>query len=328
MSLALEPMSLELGLPWQVDEQREKAFKRILKWVLIPLLLLFIAVPLLPTVDTGYVEKDDAPVRTQVLLDPIVEPEPEPVVVKPEPKPKPKPKPKPQPKPPAPVAQPQSQPQPQPQAPSPPKPKTAEEIRKSVAESQGLSDLSSQLSAMRSSVNITSLQNKNLSDDEGGDVAKTERARLGQDLAVRTSGTVVNETVMAGEITRLSEHQSAVVEGVVMNDVPAGGHSSHVSSQTGQRDMESIRRTLEQAKGSVYALYQRALLENPGLTGEFTFELVIEPSGAISNLKLLVSELGIRELETEILERIKAVDFGAMDVPSTVVEYRFVFLPS
>lgn len=321
MFLTLEPMALDLDLPWQVDEQREKAFKKILARVFIPLLLLFIIVPFLPTIDTGFVETDDAPVRTQILLDPVVEPEPEPVVVKPEPKPEPPaPVPVTQTKPPAPV--PQKRPQ--------PRPKTVEQadLKESVAASQGLSELSSQLSALRSSVNMTSLQNKNLSDNEGGSVAKAERARLGQDLATRSSGVVVNETVMAGEITRLSDHQSAAVEGLVMNDAPAGNNSSHLSNQSGQRDMESIRRTLEQAKGSVYALYQRALLENPGLRGEFTFKLVIEPNGSISKLTLLVSELDIAELERNILERIKQVNFGSKDVPPTVVEYRFVFLPS
>lgn len=313
MSLALEPMSLDLSLPWQVDEQREKAFKDILKRFLLPLLLLFIVVPFLPSIDLGFNEDEDAPIRTQVLLEPIIEPEPEPVAPKVQPKPKPV-------KPVTPVAQPTPAPAP---APAP-----EVDLKKSIAESQGLAALSSQLSAMRGAVDVTRLQNKNLTDSDAGKVAKAERARLGHKLASRSDNTVVDNKVMQGDITTLAAHEAAAVEGVSMNGMPGGSPNSHLSGQLGRRDMESIRRTLEEAKGNVYALYQKALLENPGLTGEFTFELVIEPDGSISDLTLLVSELGIMELERSILDRIKSVRFSVMDVPPTVVEYRFVFLPS
>lgn len=323
MALALEPMALDLGLPWQVDERREQAFRRTLKFILIPLLLLFIVVPFLPTVDRSYVADHDLPIRTQILLDPVAEPEP--IISEPEPAP---PKIAPEPEPPAPaapVAQTPARATPAPAAPKP-EPKPAD-LRQSVAESQGLADLSSQLNAARGAVNIASMQNKNLSDNLGGEATRADRARLGQELATRTT-TTVNETVMRSDITELSAHQSAMVEGVIMADVPEGSQYSHLSSHSGRRDMESIRRTLEHAKGNIYSLYQRALVDNPGLTGEFTFELVIQPNGTVSELKLLVSELGLSDLERNILERIRSVQFTSMDVPPTVVEYRFVFLPS
>lgn len=309
MSVVFQPMALELGLPWQEDEQREKVFKDTLKRTLIPLFILFIIVPFLPTVDFGYLLDADAPVRTQILLEPIVEAKPEPI---PQPQPKPKPV--------APTATPNTQTSPEAAA------KT--KLKESVSRSQGLMALSRQLSAARNAVDISSMRNKNLSTNTDGQVARTERARLGEDLATKSSGVSVSGTVMQGEITQLAGHQTAAVEGVAMDGLPAGGDFSYLSNQTGQRDMESIRRTLEQAKGTVYALYQQALRDNPGLTGEFTFELVIEPNGSISELTLLVSELGIAELEKSILDRIRNVNFGVMEVSPTVVEYRFVFLPS
>lgn len=316
MSLALSPMALELDLPWHMDEAREQAFRRTAKRIFIPLLLLFLIVPLLPKIESDFTAGDDLPVRTQVLLDPIAEPEPEPVVPEPAPRSEPEPV--------APAPTPAPRAQPEPAAPA----EAKVDARQSVAESQGMAELSNQLNAMRGSVNVATMQNKNLSENEGGEVARAERARLGQDLTTRNSGTVIDETVMTSEITALSAHESAVVDGLEMSDSPAGSQHAHLSNRTGQRDMESIRRTLEQAKGNVYSLYQRALNDDPGLTGEFTFKLVIEPNGSISELELLVSELGIGELERRILERIRTINFGDMDVPPTVVEYRFVFLPS
>ncbi|WP_347329690.1 AgmX/PglI C-terminal domain-containing protein [Marinimicrobium locisalis] len=315
---AMEPMALDLHLPWERDEQRETAFKRTLQRLAIPLLLLFVVVPWLPTFDTGLEVKEDAVKRTQVLLDPIEPPEPEPVAPEPPPPPKPEPKP----------VEPTVAPTPKPEPAAAPAPQPEPDARESVTQSQGMDELSNQLSAVRNAANVASMQRKNLSDNQGGDVARTERARLGREMTERSNGTVVDESVMQSDITALSAHQAAEVEGVDMNSLPASHPRSHESGQAGQRDMESIRRKLEQAKGNVYALYQRALQEDPNLTGEFTFKLVIEPNGSISQLTLLVSELGMSDLEQQILARIEQVDFGAMPVPPTVVEYRFVFLPS
>lgn len=322
MSQVMQPMALDLNLPWQVDAQREDSFKKIVKWILVPLLVLFLVVPFLPKIDSAYDAEDDLAVRTQILLDPVAEPEEEPVVPEPEPEPEVQAEPEPA----APAPSPEASPEPAPTPETEPEPTV--DSRQSVAESQGMTELSSQLDAMRGAVNVQSMENKNLSDNESGEVARAERARLGQELTTRSSGTVVDETVMTSEITGLSAHESTQVEGLSLSDMPPGSQRSHVSGQTGQRDMESIRRTLEQARGNIYSLYQRALNDEPGLTGEFTFKLVIEPNGSVSELTLLVSELGISQLESDILERIRAVEFGEMDVPPTVVEYRFVFLPS
>ena len=326
MAFVLDPMALELDLPWHEDEQREKAFIKTLKAILIPLLVLFVAVPFLPILDRAAIDDRDMPVRTQVLLDPIAEPEP--AVVEPEPVPTP-PQAEPEPEPPAPAAPVVEASTPPPAAQSVPEPVPEKDLRQSLSESQGLAELSNQLTAARTAVNIASMQNKNLSDNTGGEAARAERARLGQDLSTRTaSNTAVNNIVMESDITQLAAHQTVAVEGLVSSNLPAGSQYSHLSTQTGQRDMESIRRTLEQAKGNVYTLYQRALQEYPGLTGEFTFKLVIAPDGSVSDLQLLVSELGVSDLERNILARIQTVKFREMDVPPTVVEYRFVFLPS
>ena len=325
MAFVLDPMALELDLPWHEDEQREKAFIKTLKAILIPLLVLFVTVPFLPILDRISIDERDMPVRTQVLLDPIAEPEP--IVVEPEPVPAP-PQAEPEPEPPAPAAPVAEAPTPPPAARPVPEPAPEKDLRQSLSESQGFAELSSQLTAARTAVDIASMQNKNLSDNIGGEATRAERARLGQDLSTRTANTAVNDTVMARDITQLAAHQTVAVEGLISSNLPAGSQYSHLSTQTGRRDMESIRRTLEQAKGNVYTLYQRALQEYPGLTGEFTFKLVIAPDGSVSDLKLLVSELGVSDLEQNILARIQTVKFREMAVPPTVVKYRFVFLPS
>ncbi|ARU29667.1 AgmX/PglI C-terminal domain-containing protein [Cellvibrio sp. PSBB006] len=322
-SFAAQPFALELQLPWHADEEREKAFKNILKKVLIPLLILFLLVPWLSQIEQEYVPDEDR-VETVILLDPPkpVPPPPPPPVVQEKPKPVPVEPPK--------VAEPK--PTPTPKVDDRPKAVAKAptvDTRTSIAKSQGLAELSSQLKSLRGSVDVAKMQNKNVSTNTGGTVAASDRSVLGADNIVRKSeGIVVNEEIMKGELVALAEHQSTEVEGVVGGDSNIGSQYSHLSGQSGKRDMESIRRTLEQTKSSVYTLYQRALLDHPELAGKFTFSIVIEPNGSISNLKLVVSELGIAELEDSILARIKQVNFGAKDVSATVIEYKFVFLPS
>ncbi|HTF98607.1 MAG TPA: AgmX/PglI C-terminal domain-containing protein [Cellvibrio sp.] len=323
MSTTYQPYALELALPWSGHKEREDAFRKILKRVLIPLLLLCLIFPWLALFETEEVPPEPK-IMTKILLDPpkpVKPPPPPPQVVREEPKPVPV-KPAKTPEAPKPKAVPKSQPAPVAKAPK-------VDARTQVAQSQGLSELSSQLKSLRGSVNVARMQNKNVSINEGGTVAASDRSVLGSENASRKSdGIVVNENVMRGESVALAQHQSTKVEGVVGGDSEVTSELGQLSGQSGKRDMESIRRTLEQAKGNVYSLYQRALLDHPNLSGKFTFKIVIEPNGSISTVKLVASELGISDLEQRILERIRQVNFGAKDVPPTAVEYKFVFLPS
>lgn len=315
-----QPFALELQLPWHTDEEREKAFKDTLKKILVPLLLLFLIVPWLGLFDS---EKppEESRIETKLILEPpkpvvqpVVQEKPAPTPVEP-PKVVEQPKPVPQPK----I---ENRPAPVPKAPT-------VDTKTQIAKAQGLSELSSQLKSLRGSVNVAKMQNKNVSTNVGGTVAAADRSVLGADNVVRKSGGIeVNEEIMKGDNVALAEHQSTEVEGVIGGDSLVDSQYSHLSGQAGKRDMESIRRTLEQTKSSVYSLYQRALLDNPDLAGKFTFSIVIEPNGSVSNLKIVASELGITELENSILARIKQVNFGAKDVSPTAVEYKFVFLPS
>lgn len=91
--------------------------------------------------------------------------------------------------------------------------------------------------------------------------------------------------------------------------------------------MESIRRVFEQHKGAIYAIYNRALRKDPEIRGKYVFHIVIEPSGAISKIELISSELGNSALEQKLLTRIQVIDFGPEDVVATPVNYRFDFLP-
>ena len=310
-----QPLALDLELPWNVDQEHEDKFYRLIKRIILGVCVFLVIVQFLPVFELTKIEEEEV-VKTTVMLEPREEPVVEPEKPVPPPQPKVKPKPKPQ-KPT--VAKKQSS-----------KPAAPKKEKESVIASQGLDDLSSQLSALTGALDMQKLRKKNVTNSERGKVAQNSEERLGKDnLTRRSGGVVVDDEIMKADVSALAAHESAEVEGLDFTaNIPGGTSDSYGSIRQGMRDMESIRRTLESTKSRVYTIYQRALAENPDLSGKFTFKLVIEPSGKISKLVLVSSELGIKELEDQILNNIQKVNFGQADVLATPVQYKFVFLPS
>jgi hypothetical protein len=58
-----------------------------------------------------------------------------------------------------------------------------------------------------------------------------------------------------------------------------------------------------------------------------TVQLVIEPSGKVSAIKVITNELSDPELEKKLMARIRMIDFGAKSVATTTLKYSFDFLP-
>jgi protein TonB len=108
----------------------------------------------------------------------------------------------------------------------------------------------------------------------------------------------------------------------------AGGTVQRGASGKASRSIEEIRLVFERNKGAIYALYNRALREDPTLQGKVVLELRIAPSGAITELRLVSSELKAAELEAKLLARIRQFDFGAKDVEVMTVTWPVDFLPS
>ncbi len=310
----LQPLALELGLPWSADSRQEDKFVRMLLRFLIPLFLLFFIVPFLPVFEQTF-EPPEPTVTTTVILKPV-----EVVPVKPE-KPKPKPKP-------VPVVKKKVK-EASPKLVTRQKVKPKREPKKSLEKSQGLNQLSSQLSALRGTLDIARLQTKNVTTSKLGEAKVSTRDFLGQDGGVRRSdGIEVSDDMLSGTSTGLGEYRSTSVDGTGKGRAALSNSSSHRSSKRGERDIESVRRTLERAKSRMFTEYNIARRNNPDIEGRYVFEIMIEPSGEISQANLVISELGVSSLESAILNKIRSLNFGAKDVIRTRVKYTFNFFPS
>jgi TonB family protein len=107
-----------------------------------------------------------------------------------------------------------------------------------------------------------------------------------------------------------------------------GGTLQKGSSGKGSRSIEDIKLVFERNKGAIYALYNRALRDDPALQGKVVLELKIAPDGQVQGLRIVSSELKADELEKKLLARIRQFDFGAKDVDVMVVTWPVDFLPS
>lgn len=107
-----------------------------------------------------------------------------------------------------------------------------------------------------------------------------------------------------------------------------GGTLTRGTSGKASRSIEEIKLVFERNKGAIYAIYNRALRDDPSLEGKVVLELKIAPSGQVTDLRIVSSELKAAELEKKLLARIRQFDFGAKDVDHMTVTWPVDFLPS
>jgi protein TonB len=308
-------------LPWEATRKEDARFREILKRLLLLFLLLAIVFPWLPLPE---IVREEAEIIPPALAKIIIQQK--------------LPAPPPPPKQEAVEIEKPVEPKKVAEKTAPPARKKGKPAGKNVA-SMGVAAFSSQLQSLRSSLDVAKLQARNTNVSTGA-AAKATRSVLGRDSAVKTSGGV-NSSVLnsTGSGTQLGSRNGVSVaspigygngsggDGGGSGGAGGGGGGKHHSSVAGGRDMESIRRVFERHKGAIYAIYNRALRQDPEIRGKYVFHIVIEPSGEISKIELVSSELGNVKLEKKLLTRIRGIDFGPDDVLATPVNYKFDFLP-
>jgi TonB family protein len=116
--------------------------------------------------------------------------------------------------------------------------------------------------------------------------------------------------------------------GAVAAGPGGGGGGRSGGSGRASRSIEDIKLVFDRHKGSIHALYNRALRDEPALQGKVVLELKIAPGGEVVDCRIVASELHAAELERKLLARIRQFDFGAKDVDTMVVSWPVDFLPS
>ena len=81
-------------------------------------------------------------------------------------------------------------------------------------------------------------------------------------------------------------------------------------------------------KAAIYALYNRALRDNPQLQGKVVVQLTIAPTGEVTDCKVLSSELKDEDLERKLVARIKMFRFDDRDVEIITTTKPIDFFPA
>jgi periplasmic protein TonB len=296
----LAPFYRRFELPWAPSEETERRFKKLLRILLIITTLLAILIAVLPERETERMKPQELKERVAQL---IVE------------------KPKPPPPPPPP---------PEEKKPDPEKPKPTEkpvEKPKPNVRNQGMLALADELAELRD-------QNLDLQDPQ----LKTpvENARSERNLITSQAGRAsggINTANLArgfgGGAGQIGTHTATAVSHGSGLDPNAGGRVQRTgSSGKSSRACEEVEIVFDRNKGALYALYGRALRDQPELQGKLVLEFTIAPTGEITMCRVVSSELNDPELEKKIVARVRLIRFKPADVEPLTVSKPIDFFPA
>ena len=351
-------------LAWSPSAEDEARFRRILRRVLFVSLLLSLAMIFVPPPTVDRTQPQELPPRLAKLLLEREPPPPPPPVVKAErakdPKPEPslnKPEPA-RPEPPKAATVPEAR---QPQPNKPPGEKLIDNAKRK-ASGVGLLAMADQLAELRGAPGAVQLsqdikQGPGVGTTTGGGVGAGNEAGLPSRAMITSNATGGSGGINTAAYSRntggggLAGRATTLVEGVAGggggggaggggvrggkgdgtgagSGGGAGGSSQREGGGKASRSIEEIKLVFERNKGAIYAIYNRALREDPALHGKVVLELKIAPSGEVLDCKIVSSELRATELESKLLARIRQFNFGAKDVAQIVVNWPVDFLPS
>ena len=319
--MATSPL-FNLALPWSSSIEDDKRFTKILSGFLVAMVVASVIVTLVNVPDIAREEKEKLPPQlARVVLEKQELPPPKPVEPpkpeekKPEPKPEEvKPEPKPVEKPKEPVK-------------APPK-QTVEKAREQ-AENSGLMQYKDDLAEMRDMAQLSVVETA-ATTATNSEAAQVDRAML-TSTAKKASGGIntANLSRDTGGVALSGRETTKVKSGLADGTKKSGQATAGNSNGAGgaARSEEEIRKIMEQHKGAIYSIYNRALRQNAALEGKMVVKIVIDPNGRIVEATLVSSELGDSDLEAKILLRIKQIVFPASNVARTTLNQTFDFLP-
>jgi len=297
------PYYRRYDLPWSPSEEMERRFRKVLRTLIGVFVILAITIPLLPSHRVA-TNTDSLPERVVKL---VMEPPPPPP-----PPPPPKPEVKPVEKlPQAPVAQPK---------PVDPRVKAAK---------SGLMANIDELAALRDQNDLDKFAKNQTKTPDPGDVTTVQRSIL-TSKAGGTSGGIATSALSSG-LAAVSGSLNGIRTSQVKDVALAAGNGAQTrsgGSGKASRSAEEVALVFDRNKGAIYALYTRALRDNPAMQGKVVVELSIAPSGDITSVRIVSSELNDPEFEAKLLARIRLFKFEAKDVAPLTTTKPIEFFPA
>lgn len=294
-------------LPWSSNQDQERKFRRMLLiavaiWAAVAGLTHFLPAP----------EKPVAPPLPEEVIKLVLTPPPPP--------PKPVEEKKPEPKP---IVE------PKPVVPPPVVDKT--ELARKKAQ-KALNQVKDELADLRAALNTEDLASAKPLNAKVDGPARAERSMITSNLTGGSGG--INTAALSSGFGSGpgSLHGHSTMQGVQsFADQIKKDHAEATrtgSSGKASRSREEIEMVFDRNKSAIYALYNRALRENPQLQGKVVVQLTIAPTGEVTDCKVLSSELKDEELERKLVARIKMFKFDDRDVETITTTKPIDFFPA
>jgi TonB family protein len=296
-------------LPWDLSIEEDERFGKVIKHMLLATLAFCIVMPLLPVPEPDPAAVKELPPRFAKLLleKPKVEPPPPPPV---------------QPKPEQVQVVEQVAKAPEPVVTQQPK----QQAREKAAQA-GLLPFAEQLADLRDTSALNNIASNRSLGASAGNAATVERSLITRATGKGSGGintaNLSRNTGGGGLAGRDTTLVSAPVAGL-----GAGGPKVVRGGGAPSRSREEIELVFDKNKGSIFALYNRALRRDPTLQGKLVLRLTIEPSGAVSACEVVSSELADPEMERKLVQRVKLFRFEAKDVATVTTTKPIDFFPA
>lgn len=306
-NMSLAPYYRIYDLPWSPTAEVEQRFRKVVRNCLIVGAVFSVLMQLLPLPEQTRENAPALPDRVvKLVLEQRKPPPPPPKAVEPEkvieePKPEVKPEPKPQ-------------------------PDRTEQARKQAAKALAVFD---ELAALRDNTTVERAQQTQTLTNA---VAATRSERNMITSAVGKNSGGINNAALSrgygGSTGELAGHSTTQVTTSIGASDPKTDVQRSSGSKKGKRDGSEVAQILDGNKAAIFALYSRALRDNPDLQGKVVLKLVIAPTGEVLSCDVVSSELNNPELEAKLKARIKLIRFPAQDVETLTVTHPIEFFPA
>ena len=314
------PYYREYDLPWTSSLAQERKFRRLLASVMAVLCLLGAVWPFLPTPDVDPHEIQEVPDRiARLLLEQQPPPPPPPQVREPDPEPMPEKEPVPQQ-----VAEKTPEPEPEPE----PTPVDQRQLAREKAQA-ALMPFAQDLAALRDNDVLDKVADNRPLTASVGRAERNERSMITSQAGAASSG--INTAAMSrntggsGLGGRATTQVTSPVEGLASS---TGGARRSGSSGKASRSREEIELVFDRNKGAIFALYNRALRQDPTLEGKLVLRLTIAPTGEVTFCEVVSSELGNEDMERKLVQRVLLFRFDARDVEPITTTKPIDFFPA
>lgn len=315
------PYYREYELPWTSKSGQERKFRRLLALVFAVTFVLGIIWPFIPTPEPDPYDVEEIPPRLAKLL----------LQERPPPPPPPKLK-EPEAEEPKPIEEPEQvvekEPEPQPEPEPEPPPIDHEEVARERAQA-ALMPFAEDLATLADSDVLEKVADSRPLTASVGQAVRTERSMITSKVGTASGG--INTAGMSRNTggTGLSGRSTTEISSPVASlGQNAGGARRTGTSGRASRSREEIELVFDKNKGAIFALYNRALRQDPTLEGKLVLRLTIAPSGEVTFCEVVSSELGDEDLERKLVQRVKLFRFEARDVEPITTTKPIDFFPA